>query len=98
MRIVYRRSALNDLDRIGAHIASENSAAAERVISTIQKSVERLGTFPYSARKGDIEGTRELVITKYPYIVIYQVLKVVEVVAIFHGRQDWPKTVTNLQD
>jgi toxin ParE1/3/4 len=48
-------------------------------------------TFPYRGRAGRKEGTRELVLSSLPYIVVYQITgEVIHVVRILHGAQKWP--------
>ena len=50
-----------------------------------------LRAFPYSGRKGRIDGTRELTFPGLPYIVVYRIEdQVVDVLRIYHGAQDWP--------
>jgi toxin ParE1/3/4 len=48
-------------------------------------------TFPNRGRIGKKEGTRELVMSHLPYIVVYTVRgDAVYVVRILHGAQQWP--------
>ncbi len=48
-------------------------------------------TFPYRARAGKKEGTRELVLSSLPYVVVYQITgEVIHIVRILHGAQKWP--------
>lgn len=48
-------------------------------------------TFPNRGRLGKKEGTRELVMSHLPYIVVYTVRgDAVYVVRILHGGQQWP--------
>ena len=57
----------------------------------IELSIEAVVAMPLRGRIGRTPGTRELVITGSPYIVVYQVTgDQVEVARIIHGAQDWP--------
>jgi plasmid stabilization system protein ParE len=48
-----------------------------------------LGSFPFLGRKGKLPGTRELVFSKLPYIVVYEVQgEVVNLIRIYHAAQD----------
>jgi toxin ParE1/3/4 len=46
---------------------------------------------PYRGRYGHIENTRELVLPRLPYLVVYKVLEErVLILNIVHGAQRWP--------
>jgi addiction module RelE/StbE family toxin len=94
-RIVrWTRRARHRLDEIGARIAEDNPAAADRVVSAIARGIEQLGRAPGRGRPGRIPGTRELVIVGTPYIVAYRVHdNDIEIVTIQHGAQLWPTTL-----
>lgn len=91
MRIRYRPAAVAQLDTIFVRIAANNPGAAEKVISTIKRSIERLADFPYSARPSKIAGIRELSIVRYPYLIFYAVdedADEVQILRIQHTSQE----------
>lgn len=93
MRVHWLRSALADLEHIGDYIALDSPTAAERVTARIVNAVEKLADFPGLGRPGRVIGTRELVISRTPYIVAYRVRgQTVELLAVLHGAQQWPDT------
>ena len=48
-------------------------------------------TFPNRGRLGKKDGTRELVLSPLPYIVVYTVHgDLINIVRILHGAQQWP--------
>ena len=56
----------------------------------IMKIVKQLSLMPYSGRVGRVEGTREAVVNRSPYIVVYQVSQeTVEILGIWHGARLW---------
>jgi addiction module RelE/StbE family toxin len=69
MRLVWAQYALDDRDDIFSYIESENPNAAGHVDEEIARAVRCLLDFPESGRPGRVEGTRELVIPRTPYIV-----------------------------
>ncbi len=69
MRLFWAQYALDDRNAIFTYIESENPNAAVHVDEEIARAVRRLLDFPESGRPGRVEGTRELVITRTPYIV-----------------------------
>lgn len=91
MKVRYRPTALAQIDAIFAFISDRNPAAADRVLATIKRSIDRLAEFPYSARASEVPGIRELPIVRYPYIVFYTVddaAQEVHVLRVRHTSQD----------
>jgi toxin ParE1/3/4 len=92
MEIVWRASALNDLEAIREFIAQDNPPAAARILTSIRVAVDRLGRHPGLGRAGRVEGTRELIISNAPYIVAYRVVEnQVRILAIVHTSRQWPR-------
>lgn len=91
MRLVWAPYALDDRDAIFSYIESENPRAAIHVDEEIERAVRRLLDFPESGRPGRVEGTRELVIPRTPYIAAYMVIADrIRVLRLLHGAQIWP--------
>ncbi|MBN9037591.1 MAG: type II toxin-antitoxin system RelE/ParE family toxin [Rhizobiales bacterium] len=95
MRIVWTRRYLSELEAISDYIGEHNPRAAARVVNTIHSKTERLlSSNPFIGRKGEIRGTRELVIPGTPYIVAYRVTdQTVEILFVQHGARQWPDEV-----
>lgn len=81
---------------IAAHdyIAKDNPNAAKEFFRHVIHSVEQLAQYPQVGRAGRVPGTRELVLTRYPYIVPYRVNGLeVQVLHVLHSSQIWPSTI-----
>lgn len=94
MKLVFDDHAVRDLEGIYDWIKQDSPRAAKAVVDRIFASTELLASFPSMGRPGQEEGTREWVVPRLPYIVVYE-LNVEEgevvVIAVFHGAQDWPE-------
>lgn len=91
MQIRWLNRALLNLDAEAAYIAQDNPQAAKDCVNHILKSVQRLADHPSLGRAGRVFGTRELVITHYPYIVPYRIKdETVQVLRLFHTSRKWP--------
>ncbi|HEV2336695.1 MAG TPA: type II toxin-antitoxin system RelE/ParE family toxin [Stellaceae bacterium] len=91
-RLAYPRRYSRRLEDIYERIATENPAAAPRVIEQIRIAVERLREFPAIGRPGRVAGTRELVIPGTPYIVPYRIKgEIVQIITVLHSAQRWPE-------
>ena len=92
MRVVITARAEADLNSHFDYILERNPEAAERVYTALVNQIMSLADFPGRARPGRVPGTRELVITGFPYIVVFE-LTADEVVILHvnHARQQWPR-------
>jgi toxin ParE1/3/4 len=80
-----------DLDALASYIAHDDPDAAARMALRVIEAVEELGSHPGIGRQGRVEGTRELIVSKTPYLVAYRVRQnEVEVLRALHGAQKWP--------
>jgi len=92
MEIIWRASALNDLEAVREFIAQDNPLAAARVLTAIRDAVDRLGRHPSLGRAGRVDGTRELIISNAPYIVAYRVVEnQIRILAVIHTSRQWPR-------
>jgi toxin ParE1/3/4 len=92
MKVVWSPRAIKHLTGLRAYIEADNPNAAADVVLKIVESVETLTNQPHSGRPGRIDGTRELVVPGTPYVIPYRVRAGrLELIAVFHGKQKWPK-------
>lgn len=92
MKLVFDELALADLEDIHSWIAQDSPRTAKTVVQRVLASIEQLTTSPYMGRPGRDEGTREWVVPRLPYIVVYEVDAARDemvVIAVFHGARDW---------
>lgn len=92
--IHWKKQAINDLIKIGKHIAKDSPANAAKMIDLIEGKVTPLAVHPHIGRTGRKRGTLELV-THESYVVIYRVLtKKIEILRVKHTAQQWPSATT----
>ncbi|MGH8701591.1 MAG: type II toxin-antitoxin system RelE/ParE family toxin [Burkholderiales bacterium] len=90
-RLEWAPRAGRDLLAIEDFYADFSQITADRVISEIRRSALRLETYPAIGRPGQVRGTRELVITSYPFILVYRVTgSRVRVGRVLHQHQKYP--------
>ena len=90
--LIWSPTALAHLRTIYGYIVAENPVAALEVQEAIEQAVGRLQDNPRLGRPGRVRATRELVVAAYPaYIVVYEIARqAVHILAVMHGRQQWP--------
>ena len=91
MQIKWLTRALANLDEEAAYLSKESPQVARDFVLCIQESVARLKDHPNLGRPGRVAGTRELILTRFPYILPYRVRSgSIEILRVFHGARKWP--------
>lgn len=89
--LVWLRRAINDRDAQLDFIAQDNPLAAVSQGDRIDEQVDILLQHPQMGRPGRKQGTRELVISRTPFIVVYRLKgRRIELLRLLHGAQKWP--------
>ncbi len=91
MELRWTEEAAADLEHIADYLFQNAPERAAELVRGIYNAPAALLTFPYRGRAGKKEGTRELVLSSLPYLVVYQITgEVIHIVRILHGAQKWP--------
>ncbi len=92
MRIEWSSPATADLKNIAEWIEQDRGVdTANRITRVIHEAVQSLRTMPYRGRYGRLENTRELVVPRLPYVVIYQISEErLVILNVLHAAQRWP--------
>jgi toxin ParE1/3/4 len=98
VRLGIAESAKRDMRALIVHIGADNPKAALQVSERIVHKISLLQEQPHLGRVGRQAGTRELVVSGTPYIVIYiyrvdMERQFVQVLRIVHHAQRWPAKV-----
>jgi toxin ParE1/3/4 len=91
VRTIWRPAASRDYASIREYLEDYAPGNAEAVVTRILGTVETLTQFPRLGRPGRLPGTRELVIPRTPYVVVYRVdADEVVILRVRHGALRWP--------
>ncbi|ABM40237.1 type II toxin-antitoxin system RelE/ParE family toxin [Polaromonas naphthalenivorans] len=90
-QLEWRQQAIDDLVEIVEYIAEDNPDAAQELKDEIEEKAAKLPDHPKLYKPSPrVKGMRELV-ARSNYIVLYrETPTLVEVVNVFHARQQWP--------
>ncbi|RRV04439.1 type II toxin-antitoxin system RelE/ParE family toxin [Pseudomonas sp. v388] len=90
LRIELSEKADSDLEAIHEHYAGlMGYERADAAIGAILESIEQLATFTGMGRPSQTPDVRELVLTRYPFVVSYVVrAQIVFIVRILHERNE----------
>ena len=91
MELRWTEQAATDLEHIADYLFDQVPERAADLVEQIYNAPSALLRFPNRGRPGKKQGTRELVLSPLPYIIVYQIGDdVIHVVRILHGAQQWP--------
>lgn len=91
MIFVWLPTAIQNRHDLIDRIAEENLRAAIEHDERIEKQIDQLLTNPEIGRAGRRKGTRELVISRTPFIVVYRIkARHIVIVRLLHTSQAWP--------
>ena len=91
--IRWSRAALRDYRDAIEWLDERNPAAAKRIADAINRRLSTLPGMPRLGRPGRVSGTRELVIPRTPYLIIYKLeddTDAVFIVRLMHSARLWP--------
>lgn len=90
-RLRWTPAAAEDLEHIKEYLSERYPQFAQSTMVELYETIRTLKTSPRLGRVGREEGTRELVLTRLPYIVAYRLKgQAIEILHIFHSAQDRP--------
>lgn len=91
MRVEWTPRAGSDRENPIDYIAQDSPAAALNQLDEIEEQTDRLADYPKLGRPGRVKGTRELVVSRTPFIVVYRIRSgAVQILRLLHGAQQWP--------
>ena len=92
MQVQWTNKAKSRLEEIEAYIGQESPAAAKVILTIIKKTATQLSKYPDSGKPGRLMGTRELLFSDSPYLVVYTVRNnIVTILTIFHTAQNFDR-------
>jgi len=92
MRLTWRPRAEQQRSDGIDYIAEKDPITALAVLDRIEEQTDMLLQQPKMGRPGRVKGTRELVISRTPFIVVYRLPDAtsIEILQLLHGSQQWP--------
>lgn len=87
--------AATDLHTIRDYLEPRSLQGLQRVLSAIFTTIGQLELFPLLGKDGRVDGTRELIVPRTPFIIVYTVPDAyfIDVERILHGRLKYPPGV-----
>lgn len=92
LKLRWTTPAADSLEAAHAFYYNINPRAARHLAKRILEATRLLRERPELGRPGLREGTREWVVGRSPYILVYRTTpEALEILHVWHGAQDWKK-------
>jgi toxin ParE1/3/4 len=89
MRVRWTVAAADDLHQIHEYLKEHHPNLARSTVIALREAILSLKKFPSRGRPGAVEGTREWLHERLPYIMAYRVKEdAVEILHIWHPSRD----------
>lgn len=89
--IVWTPAASRDFEGVREYLELNHPTRAAGIAARILAATDTLDQFPRLGRPGRRAGSRELVIARTPYLVVYRIDgDIVFILKVLHGAQRWP--------
>lgn len=88
MAVLWSKKAKNDLFKVEMYSQQFGKDVVLELMAFLFKSIESLELWPNLGKAGRLPGTRELVLSKYPFLVVYRYQEeTIEILRVFHVSQ-----------
>jgi plasmid stabilization system protein ParE len=93
VKVRWSAAAVRHLQEVFDYLQGESSAGAITTRRGIMETKRRIGQMPFSGRAGRTEGTREAVVPRTPYMMVYRISdQIVEILGIWHSARLWSES------
>lgn len=91
MKVRLTGAAELDIANIYDYLAERSPDRAGRVARAIVAALDRLADFPLMGRASKVAETREWVMARYPYRIVYRIGgEQIFILRVLHQHQRWP--------
>ncbi len=91
--IIWSDEALNDVELAKTYYSKEDGEIlVKKFLNEAKQKTIQLYDFPHLGRTGEVFGTKELVLQKFPYKVVYKLQDTkLYIIAFIHQKELYPK-------
>ena len=91
MLVRWTPAAADDLEQVARYLREHHPEFAQQTVTTLFKAAESLADFPSRGREGREPGTRELVLARLPYVLVYTIkTEALWIVRVLHAARERP--------
>jgi toxin ParE1/3/4 len=93
MNVIWSIASTGHLQQLDGYLHEESPGGSTVMRRRILQTVRRVSQMPLSGRVGRIDGTREAVVPRSPFIVVYELApQTVYILGVWHAARLWPES------
>ncbi len=91
MKIVLTPTANHDIKHIYNYVIENGDiSTAEKVLNSVENMIDHLEKFSELGKAGRVKNTRELIVPKLLFIIVYKIYKThIAIISIIHTSKKW---------
>jgi addiction module RelE/StbE family toxin len=94
MQVNWTKSALNDLEIEANYLNKINPSIEDSFLECVESSIDLIKEYPELGRIGRVNQTRELILKKFQYILVYLVeSSYIDIIRLLHTSRKWPNSL-----
>ena len=94
MRVNWTKSAINDLEIEANYLSKISPSIEDSFLKHVESSIDLIKEYPELGRIGRVNQTRELILKKFQYILVYLVeSSYIDIIRLLHTSRKWPNSL-----
>lgn len=94
MRVNWTKSAINDLEIEANYLSKISPSIEDRFLEHVESSIDLIKEYPELGRIGRVNQTREFILKKFQYILVYLVeSSYIDIIRLLHTSRKWPNSL-----
>lgn len=94
MRVNWTKSAINDLEIEANYLNRVSPSIEDSFLEDVESGIDLIKEYPELGRIGRVNQTRELILKKFQYILVYLVeSSYIDIIRLLHTSRKWPNSL-----
>lgn len=94
MRVNWTKSAINDLEIEANYLSKISPSIEDSFLEHVESGIDLIKEYPELGRIGRVNQTRELILKKFQYILVYLVeSSYIDIIRLLHTSRKWPNSL-----
>ena len=94
MWVNWTKSALKDIENEANYLNKISPSIEDNFLKDVERGINLIKKYPESGRIGRVSETRELILKKFQYILVYLIKEsCLDIIRLLHTSRKWPNSL-----